>query len=93
MLGYDEIYNLLCLVIFSLIIFCCFIFNKKNTGFKRLIVILAILSWVAFFVYSLSKLNNGIIPVFVICYLFILMLISIVLLILVRIFIYITDGE
>jgi hypothetical protein len=30
MLGYDEIYNLLCLVIFSLIIFCCVIFNKKT---------------------------------------------------------------
>lgn len=94
MLSNDELYNLLYLVIFSLIMFFLIGFNKKNTPVKRLIVVLEVFSIVVFFFYSVSKLNDEeLITAFVIGYFASLALIAIVFICLLRISIYITDGE
>lgn len=91
----DELYNLLYLVIFSLIMFFLICFNKKNTPSKRLIVVLEALSIVIYFFYSVSKLNNDeeLITAFVVGYFISLMSIAVVFICLLGIFIYIMDGK
>lgn len=90
----DELYNLLYLVIFSLIMFFLIGFNKKNTPSKRLIVVLEALSIVIYFFYSVIKLNDEeLITAFVVGYFISLMSIAIVFICLLGIFIYIMDGK
>lgn len=90
----DELYNLLYLVIFSLIMFFLIGFNKKNTPLKRLIVVLEALSIVIYFFYSVSKLNDEeLITAFVFGYFISLMSIAIVFICLLGIYIYIMDGK